>query len=297
MSGTSSVSGFANPIPARAGIGLKPVHYSDILERRPGLGWFEVHPENYMGTGGPPHAWLAAIRDLYPVSFHGVGLNLGGSDPLDEGHLQRLADLIDRYEPALVSEHLAWASHGGTFFNDLLPLPLTQRTLDHVACRVEQTQDFLSRQILIENPSTYLQMRDSTMAEPDFLVALARRTGCGLLLDINNAYVSASNHGWSATDYIDAIPGDLVGEVHLAGHAVEEIEDDVLRIDDHAAPVCEAVWRLYRRFIGRVGAKPTLIERDGNIPALPVLCAEAAQADRILAALNDEGPLMGRAHG
>ena len=274
----------AAPIPARAGVGLKPEHYRDILEGAPDIGWFEVHPENYMGAGGPPHHVLERVRARYPLSLHGVGLSIGGAGPLDGAHLARLKALAERYEPGLFSEHLAWSTHEGAYLGDLLPLPYTQEALMYVADHVDATQTFIGRRMLIENPSTYVRFADSEMSEIDFLTALARQTGCGLLLDVNNVFVSAANHHYDAAAYIDAFPVEHVGEIHLAGHA--EIEDDdggPLLIDAHDRGVHGGVWRLYERAISRAGPVPTLIEWDSDIPAWPVLFEEAARAERIMA--------------
>ncbi len=273
----------AAPVPARAGAGLKPQHYEDILGARPDIGWFEVHAENYMGAGGPPHHYLERVRERYPLSLHGVGLSIGGAGPLNEGHLQRLKALVERYEPGLFSEHLAWSTHEDYFLNDLLPLPYTEQTLAHVARHVVQVQEALGRPILIENPSTYVQFSASEMSEVDFLRELVRRSGCGLLLDVNNVYVSASNHDFDAAAYIDAFPVDHVGEIHLAGHAA--FEDDAgapLLIDAHDRNVADAVWALYERAIRRCGPLPTLIEWDNDIPVWEVLFAEAQRAERIM---------------
>ncbi len=272
-------------IPARAGVGLKARHYDTVLADRPDIGWFEVHAENYMGAGGPPHRYLEAIRQAYPLSLHGVGLSIGGAAPLDADHLGRLKALVERYEPGLVSEHLAWSSHGGEFLNDLLPLPYTERTLAHVADHVAQVQDVLGRRVLVENPSTYVAFDHSAMTETAFLAALVRRTGCGLLLDVNNLYVSATNHGFAAHDYLDAFPLEAVGEIHLAGHAADRDEDGAsLLIDAHDRPVAEAVWALFAHAVGRTGPKPTLIEWDTDVPDWPTLYAEARRADTTLAA-------------
>ncbi|MEQ9517923.1 MAG: DUF692 domain-containing protein [Parvibaculum sp.] len=283
-----------DPIPATAGVGLKPQHFRDILETKPAIGWFEVHPENYMGEGGSPHAYLTDIRSHYSLSCHGVGLSLGGVGPLDADHLYRLRDFVSRYEPGLVSEHLAWSAHDGHFLNDLLPLPLTDDALDLMVEHVDQMQEALGRQVLVENPSTYLTFKGETMKEADFLIALARRTGCKLLFDVNNVYVSARNHGFDAAAYIDAVPGSLIGEVHLAGHAVEVINGVELRIDDHGSEVVSDVWYLYERLIARVGPKPSLIEWDTNIPAWPVLFFEAQKADILM---KQHDLVLGRRHG
>jgi uncharacterized protein (UPF0276 family) len=272
-----------SPIPARAGVGLKPEHYRDILENRPDIGWFEVHPENYMGAGGPPHHFLERVRERHPLSLHGVGLSIGAARPLNVQHMSRLKALLDRYEPGMFSEHLAWSTHEEFFLNDLLPLPYTEETLAHVARHVDEVQTTLGRRMLIENPSTYVRFDENDMDEIAFLTELARRTGCGLLLDVNNVYVSATNHGYDASAYIDAFPVEYVGEIHLAGHA--ETEDDAgarLLIDAHDRSVLGEVWALYRRAVQRSGPVPTLIEWDNNIPAWPVLFEEARRAEAIM---------------
>ena len=273
----------AAQIPARAGVGLKPQHYRDILQDRPEIGWFEVHPENYMGAGGPPHHFLERVRELYPLSLHGVGLSIGGAGPLDETHLARLKALTERYEPGLFSEHLAWSTHEGVYLGDLLPLPYTEETLTLVARHVDQTQSFVGRRMLIENPSTYVRFAESDMSEIDFLAALAERTGCGLLLDVNNVCVSAANHHYDAASYIDAFPAEHVAEIHLAGHAAIEDDDGAtLLIDSHHRSVQDDVWQLYERAIGRAGPVPTLIEWDAEIPAWRVLFEEAKRAERVM---------------
>lgn len=273
-----------DPIPARAGVGLKPEHYRDILEGRPDVGWFEVHPENYMGAGGPPHHVLTRVREAYPISLHGVGLSIGAARPLDREHLARLKALVDRYQPGLFSEHLAWSTHDGCFLNDLLPLPYTDEVLAHVSRHVDDVQTTIGRRMLIENPSTYVRFAENDMDEIAFLTALARRTGCGLLLDINNVYVSATNHGYDAAAYTDAFPVEHVGEIHLAGHAETEDDDGArLLIDAHDRSVLDAVWALYAQALQRTGPVPTLIEWDNDIPAWPVLFDEAMRAERIMA--------------
>ncbi|WP_339613947.1 DUF692 domain-containing protein [uncultured Parvibaculum sp.] len=281
--------------PRAAGVGLKADHYREILDTRPAIGWFEVHAENFMGAGGAPHRYLTAIREHYPLSLHGVGLSLGSAGPLDRAHAKRLRALVDRYEPGLVSEHLAWSRHDGIHFNDLLPVPLTEEALDIVAEHVEETQDILGRRMLIENPSTYVATRDE-MSETEFLVALARRTGCGLLVDVNNVYVSSMNHGRDAAAWLDAITADLVGEIHLAGHAVEMVEGEALRIDDHGSRVSPEVFELCGRFLDRVGPVPTLIEWDSDVPPLSVLLEEASKADKLLLRAQAQAAMMGRAH-
>lgn len=266
-----------------AGTSFKHEHFSAILADRSAGGFFEVHAENYMGAGGPPHRALESLRRDYPVSLHGVCMSIGGRQPIDVTHLARFAALVERYEPALVSEHLAWSTHETTYFNDLLPLPYTEATLARVADHIDEVQEAIRRPILLENPSTYVLFRDSTMKETDFIRELARRSGCGLLLDINNIFVSATNHGFSALDYLSDFPLDGVGEIHLAGH-VEQADDEnaPLLIDSHDGPVADAVWNLFDIVAGRCGPIPTLVEWDSNIPDWPVLKAEAMAAQAIL---------------
>ncbi|TVP88017.1 MAG: DUF692 domain-containing protein [Thioalkalivibrio sp.] len=277
------------PIPASAGVGLKPAHYQHILEHRPAIGWFEVHPENYMGAGGPPHRYLEAIRELYPLSLHGVGLSIGGAGRLDRAHLERLATLVRRYQPALFSEHLAWSTHTRGFMNDLLPLPYNEETLAHVAGHVAEVQDALGRRMLVENPATYLRFEDSSIAETQFLEELATRTGCGLLLDVNNVYVSGTNHGFDPPGYLDRFPTRLVEEIHVAGHVRRE--DDLgqpLLIDSHDAPVADPVWALLEQALQVAGPLPVLVEWDSSIPAWDGLMREATRAQRILHARTTE---------
>lgn len=268
-------------LPQRAGIGLKPDHYRAILDCAAEGLWLEAHPENYMVDGGPRLAWLEALRARHPLSFHGVGASLGGPDPLDCDHLEALKSLIARFEPAVVSEHVAWSAAGGRYFADLFPLPRTDEALCWLAERIDAFQMALGRSILVENPSVYLPLK-SEMDEPDFLVELCKRTGCGLLLDVNNVFVSANNTGFDPSAYIDAIPGHLVGEVHLAGHEADARKGASLLIDTHGAPVAEPVWALYERLIARIGSRPTLIERDANIPTFETLMAERGRADLAL---------------
>ncbi|MBR1159715.1 DUF692 domain-containing protein [Bradyrhizobium elkanii] len=266
-----------------AGTSFKPKHLAAILDEGPQRGFFEVHAENYMGAGGPPHRALEAVRRDHPVSLHGVCMSIGGEQPLDKAHLTRFRDLVERYEPALVSEHLAWSTHDTTYFNDLLPLPYTEATLGRVCHHIDQVQDAISRPLLLENPSTYLAFAESTMSETEFIRRVADRTGCGLLLDINNVFVSATNHGFSALDYLSDFPLSRVGEIHLAGHAEQrDDEGDLLLIDSHDGPVTDAVWKLYEIVITRCGPLPTLVEWDSKIPDWPVLKAEAAAAQAIL---------------
>jgi uncharacterized protein (UPF0276 family) len=270
-------------LPASAGVGFKPEHAGAILAAAQPIGFFEIHAENYMGAGGPPHAQLTALRERYALSVHGVGLSIGSTAPLDRAHLARLRKLCDRYAPASFSEHLAWSSHEGVYFNDLLPLPYTEGTLARVADHVDEVQTALGRQMLLENPSTYLDFAESSIAEVDFLAEISRRTGCGLLLDINNVFVSATNHGTSALDYLDRFPLDRVAEIHLGGHDADTGEaGEPLLIDSHRVPVAAEVWALYRQVISRTGALPTLIEWDNDVPDWPTLRAEAIAAQRIL---------------
>jgi uncharacterized protein (UPF0276 family) len=259
--------------------GLKPQHAEDIFASPRSVDFFEVQAENYMGAGGPPHHLLHRIRAEYPLSIHGVGLSIGGIAPLDCEHLKRLKRLVDTYRPALFSEHLAWSTHEGAFLNDLLPLPYNAISLAHVCDHIDEVQDTLRMRMLLENPSTYVAFGASTMTEIEFLRAVAQRTGCGLLLDVNNVHVSAVNHGFDAGSYIDAFPIGLVGEFHLAGFAEDRDSSGApLLIDDHGRPVSEAVWNLYRRAVGRSCPAPTLIEWDNNVPAFAVLAGEAARA-------------------
>ena len=271
--------------PSLVGTSFKPHHLVDILGDGLHDGFFEVHAENYMGEGGPPHRVLDVLRETYPVSVHGVCLSIGGPSPLDPHHLDRFRDVVARYEPVLVSEHLAWSSHGGAFYNDLLPLPYTQSTLDRVCAHVDQVQASIARPLLLENPSTYVEFASSTMSETEFIAAVARRTGCGLLLDINNAFVSATNHGCSAADYLADFPLEQVGEIHLAGHSEQrDDEDEPLLIDSHDRPVADPVWALYAGVIARTGQVPTLVEWDSQLPDWPVLRAQALEARRIMGA-------------
>jgi uncharacterized protein len=271
-------------LPARAGVGFKPVHFHDIIAAEQPIGFFEVHAENYMGAGGPPHAQLGALRERYALSVHGVGLSIGGMQPLDREHLARLKELCDRYQPGSFSEHLAWSSHNGVYFNDLLPLPYTWQTLARVAEHIDEVQTVLGRSMLLENPSTYVGIAESTIPETDFLAEISQRTGCGLLLDINNVFVSANNHAAKPLVYLHSFPLDRVSEIHLGGHD-EEMDDAgaPLLIDTHGSPVANEVWALYARVIARTGPIATLIEWDNEVPDWPTLRAEAAAAQDILA--------------
>lgn len=270
------------PVPAQAGIGLRPPHFHRVLEERPPLPWFELHSENFFCAGGEMHSMLERVRRDYPISLHGVGLSLGRADALDRGHLRRLAELVRRYEPGLVSEHLCWGAVGERHLNDLLPLPYTGEALDCAARHVQQTQESIGRQLLVENVSSYLAWRHSTMTEWAFVTALARRTGCGILLDVNNIYVNSVNHGFDPEEYVRAIPPEWVGEIHLAGFTVKENLGAPLLIDSHNRRVSEEVWSLYRLALAHCGSRPTLIEWDQDIPALEVLRDEAQHAQGIL---------------
>jgi uncharacterized protein len=261
------------------GLGLKSVHARDALARGTVVDFFEVHAENFMVDGGPALRQLEQVRARWPLSLHGVGLSLGGEAPLDAAHLDRLKRLLERFEPGWFSEHLAWSSHGGRWFNDLLPLPYTDATLARVCRHIDQAQSHLGCRLLLENPSTYVQFEASTMDEASFLYEVVRRTGCGLLLDVNNAYVSAVNHGGDARAFIDALPAAAIGEIHLAGFTEDlDAAGDRLLIDSHGAPVADAVWALYAHALSLLGPRPTLIERDHDVPPLAVLEAEALQA-------------------
>lgn len=267
-----------------AGIGLRSVHQREILERGAAVGWLEVHSENYFARGGGVRNALARVRARFPVSLHGVGLSLGSADPLDRAHLAELGRLVRDIEPHFVSEHLSWGAIGGRYTNDLLPLPYTEEALRHMGNRVRQVQDFLGRQMLIENVSSYLQFTCSDITEWDFLAALAHETGCGLLLDVNNVYVNAMNHGFDVHVYLNGIPRNAVQEMHLAGHSIRRVGNRDVRIDTHDAPVCDEVWALYAAALERFGPVPTLIEWDSNIPSLEVLSAEAHKAARMMEA-------------
>jgi uncharacterized protein len=283
-------SGAPNPasavtLPVRVGLGLKPEHFQRIIDTGPDIGFFEIHAENYLVDGGPYHHYLTRIRERYPLSIHGVGLSIGGETPLDQDHLNALARLIDRYAPQSFSEHLAWASHGDLFLNDLLPVPYNTQTLQRVCDHIDQVQAQLKRRILLENPATYVEFAASTMAETEFIGEVLRRTGCGMLLDVNNVYVSCVNHHRDPYAYIRALPGQAVGQLHLAGFAQEcDAGGDPLLIDSHGSPIAQAVWHLYEYTLDWVGPAPTLIERDNDIPPFDALLAEGQQAELLLRA-------------
>ncbi len=272
-------------LPPLVGIGLKPAHYRDVLESRPDSpspGWVEVHPQNYFVDGGPPHRWLSAVAERYPLSFHSVGLSIGTAQGLDEDELDQLAALCARYDPASISDHLSWSGNADDRYPDLLPIPYTRAALDHVAAQVARVQDRLGRTMLIENPSRYLGFEQDEMDEVEFIHALCRRTGCGLLFDINNVEVSCTNLQLDPHAYIDAIDPALVGEIHLAGHATEWHEGRPLLIDDHGSAVTDLTWALFERFIRRAGARPVLIEWDTKVPDYAVLMAEAERAAAVM---------------
>ncbi|MBV9111607.1 MAG: DUF692 domain-containing protein [Hyphomicrobiales bacterium] len=273
----------ATRLPLHAGVGFKPEHFAAIDAAPQPIGFFEIHAENYMGAGGPPHAKLKRLHEDYALSIHGVGLSIGSMQALDRDHLARLKSLCDRYEPESFSEHLAWSSHDNVFLNDLLPLPYTEATLARVVQHVDQVQSSLGRRMLLETPSTYLIFEESTIAEADFLREIARRTGCGLLLDVNNVFVSATNHRLDARDYLASFPLDCVGEIHLSGHAVTTDETGAtLLIDAHDSPVADPVWALYEKVVERLGRVATLVEWDNDLPDWPVLRREAEAAEVVL---------------
>lgn len=270
------------PIPAIAGVGLKSDHYQDVLKLSPKPLWFEVHTENYMSDGGPHLKILEKIREDYPLSFHGVSLSIGTMGPLNKKILERTKKLINRYQPALVSEHLSWSSIDNTYFNDLLPLPYTEETLEHVINHIDMAQEFLGRQILIENPSTYLQFIDSVIPEQEFLTEVARRSGCGLLIDVNNLFVNAQNHQIDEVEWLKHIPMDYVKEIHLAGHHVKHINDQKILLDDHGSHVSSKVWDIYQLALEIFGPTPSLIEWDTRIPSFGTLMNEASKANLYL---------------
>lgn len=274
-------------LPHKPGVGYKPQHFSDILETPGSVGWLEIHAENYMGMGGRPLAQLRHLTKDFPISVHGVGLSIGGEGPLDPEHLARLKHLVDWLNPTVFSEHLAWSTHDGGFFNDLLPLPYTKETLTRVADQIDQLQNVIGRQMMLENPSSYLKFAESTWSEPDFLREVAERTGCGLLLDVNNVFVSATNLDYDPRTYINDYPLDKVGEIHLGGHDEDEDEHGKpLLIDSHGAEIVDPVWALLGHTLALSGPRPILIEWDNDVPEWPVLSAEADRAAKALAALE-----------
>ncbi len=270
-------------LPNRPGVGYKPQHFTAIMQNASPVEWLEIHAENYMGDGGRPLAQLRHLAEKFPISVHGVGLSIGGKDPLDVNHLKRLKHLCDWLNPASFSEHLAWSTHEGHYLNDLIALPYTEETVTCVADHVAQVQDVLGRKMLLENPSSYLAFAESTLSEVDFLAEVVERTGCGLLLDINNVFISATNQKTSAIGYIDSFPLEHVGEFHLGGHD-EDMDDagDLLLIDSHGREVVDSVWALFDYTLGKSGPRPALIEWDANVPEWPELAAEATRAAQIL---------------
>ena len=275
------------PVPRKSGIGLRPEHYRQLLEDLPDVGFLEVHSENYFGAGGAPLYYLEQASRYYPISLHGIGLSLGSTDPLNTAHLASLKQLVDRFDPLLVSDHLCWCSVDGVYLNDLLPLPYTEEALRHFSDRVSRVQDLIGRQLLVENPSNYLKFKHSTIPEPDFLAGIADRSGCGLLLDINNIYVSATNLGFDARRYIDSVPAGAVHEYHLAGHTLRELPEGNILIDTHDALVSEAVWDLFEYSVEIIGDRSSLIEWDARLPALEVLVEEGRRANRIREATRE----------
>lgn len=269
-----------HPLPAKAGIGLKPEHFRQLTEMKPNLGFVEIHAENYLVEGGPLHFWLSAVCELYPLSIHGVGMSIGGEQPLNRHHLKQVAELVERYQPHSFSEHLAWTTHSDKFLNDLLPVPYNEATLSRVCEHIEQVQDLFRRPMLLENPSSYLEFNTSTMSETAFISEVIKRTGCGLLLDVNNLYISAVNHNHCPRNMLRELPLHQVGEIHLAGYA-ESVDGmgDRLLIDSHDNEVSKAVWDLFEEVIAHTGAVATLIEWDSNIPALERLLQEAERAE------------------
>lgn len=264
------------------GIGLRTAHYAAFLENRPRIAWVEVHSENYFGEGGKSLSVLEQIAPDYPISLHGVGLSLGSTDELNWQHLKKLKDLIERIHPCLISDHLSWSSIGGHYLHDLLPLPYNEETLQHLVSRIQQVQDYLGRQILIENISSYVELKEATRSEWDFLKEIASQSGCGILLDINNVYVSATNHGFSPDEYILAMPPQFIQEIHLAGFTTSNIAGKEILVDTHNRPIVPAVWDLYRKAIQHLGSKPTIIEWDSDLPTLDTLCLEAYRAEQIM---------------
>jgi uncharacterized protein (UPF0276 family) len=270
------------------GIGLKSAHYQDILEQKPKIDWFEIHSENYLIDGGAASAMLSSIRENYPISMHGIGLSLGSAEGIERSHLIRLKKLAEDLDPFLISEHLSWNYVNNTYLPELIPIPYTDEAIDVFCRNIECAQDFLQRQILIENPSSYIQYITSNYDESEFLTKIASKSGAGILLDVNNIYVSCVNHGWNIKDYIHSIPQNLVKEIHLAGHSIREINDQKLLIDTHDNFVSQEVWELYAMAIQKFGNIPTLLEWDANIPELSVLVAEALKAKQFHKTLEHE---------
>lgn len=270
------------------GIGLRSAHYTEFLEKRPGVAWLEVHSENYFGEGGRALTILENLRRDYPISLHGVSLSLGSADELNWQHLKKLRDLVTHIDPCLISDHLSWSSIEGQYLHDLLPLPYTEEALQHIVGRIQQVQDYLKHQILIENISSYVQYTSSTIPEHDFVREVALKSGCGILLDINNIYVSATNLDQDPYAYIDAMPANLVQEIHLAGFTTTIINEKEVLIDSHNRPIVPAVWDLYRKAIQQLGRKPTIIEWDTDIPTLDTLCLEAYRAEKIMKEVADD---------
>ncbi|MBR7889391.1 DUF692 domain-containing protein [Marinomonas sp. A79] len=264
-----------------SGVSLKPAYYHDILNALPALGFFEIHAENYLSQGGPAKHYLHKIREHYDMTVHGVGLSIGGALPLDKSHLARVVQLVNDLQPAVFSEHLAWSTHDQGFFNDLLPVAYDKISLQRVCDHIDQLQNALQRPVLIENPSTYFEFTHSDFSEIDFITAMVKRSGCGLLLDINNVEVSCFNRQANPYDYLDAFPTHDVGQIHLAGHTLDQNPNVPLKIDSHDQAVCDQVWALYEHALTRMGDRPTLIERDGNLPSFEQLFAEAQQADQV----------------
>ena len=278
-----------NPIPENSvGIGLRAEHYREVTSGTTEVEWFEVHSENYFGQGGAPHYYLSKARENHPISFHGVGLSLGSTDPLNVTHLSRLKELVDIYQPFLVSEHLSWSSVGGVFLHDLLPLPMNEETIQHLVERISKVQDFLGHQILVENASTYLEFEHSHIPEWEFIGEIAKRADCKVLCDVNNIFVNACNHSFDGIDFIDNLPADVVAEIHLAGHTVKAVDDSVIRIDTHNQRVCDEVWELYRLASKKFTQAPTLIEWDKDLPPFQTLLEEANIARTIRSQIHDE---------
>jgi len=286
-----------NSLPSLIGIGLKPEHYQNILDHSPSPdqetlerpGWLEIHPQNYFGDGGPPHKWLTAIAKLYPLSFHSVGLSLGSADGLNQYDLEKIANLCERYEAASVSDHLSFSGNAHDRFADLLPIAYTHETLDHFCTQIDIVQTRLKRPMLIENPSRYLAYKHNEMSEIEFIERMVHKTGCGIIFDVNNVEVSCKNLGENCKEYVDAINPDWVGEMHLAGHAREDHESGILRIDDHGSPITNFTWDLFARFIKRSGPKPVLIEWDTDIPSYDVLMAEVQKARNVIQNIASDG--------